>query len=84
MKWLDSLPRAQRDKAYLLVSKIRTSKERKARWSMLREALKNRKLVFINFGKVHGFKMCLRKSRQRTTWNMLHLIKIDLELKSEK
>lgn len=77
---VDSLPKAQRDKAYLLVSKYGLSKERERPvMEHAEEALKKRKLVFINFGKVHGFEDVFEEKQAKDDMEHVALIKIDLE-----
>jgi hypothetical protein len=43
------------------------------------EALKKRKLVFINFGKVHGFEDVFEEKQAKDDMEHVALIKIDLE-----
>lgn len=77
---VDRLPRAQRDKAYLLVSKYGLSKERERPvMEHAEEALKKRKLVFINFGKIHGFEDVFEEKQAKDDMEHVALIKIDLE-----
>ena len=76
---INKLPKAQKQKAYSLVSKYGLSKERERPvMNHAENALKQTKLVFINFGSDHRFEDVLEEEWSRDEMKGVALIKLDL------
>lgn len=77
---IDALPKTQREKAYSLISKYALTKERERPvMDHAEDALKKRKLIFVNFGQEHGLDDVLKEKQEKKRMDGVALIKVHID-----